>query len=110
MFEVMDFVLDNPCDYLMGFNINFDLQFIYRACERSKITPTNLLPYKVIDPFTIGQAMILSGLLPNLRQTSLKGFCNHFDIEITENNHEAVTDINLTYNLWDAMSKRLSKV
>ena len=51
VYKFCDFVLKNPCDYLVGFNVQFDLSFLRAAFEKAKVNFVNFLPYKVIDPF-----------------------------------------------------------
>lgn len=106
----VDFINDNgPFDYLVGFNVQFDLGFIQRAFERSNVNFVGFLPYKVIDPFVLTQAMIAAGKLPAMRSTSLSSLCEHYSIEVPSTHHEALTDVEMTFKLMQAMLKDLAK-
>lgn len=108
VYKFCDFVLKNPCDYLVGFNVQFDLSFLRAAFERSKVNFVNFLPYKVIDPFVTAQMLILTGNLPNTMKTNLSALCKHYGIN-NEGAHEAMQDIGMTYSLMNAMVHQLSK-
>ena len=108
IYKFCDFVLKNPCDYLVGFNVQFDLAFLRAAFERAKVNFVNFLPYKVIDPFVIAQMLILTGTLPSTLKTNLSALCKHYDIN-SDGAHEAMADIRMTYSLMSRMMQQLSK-
>jgi DNA polymerase III epsilon subunit-like protein len=95
-------------DYLMGFNIQFDLRFLEQAFIRSRINFVNFLPYKVIDPFVLVHTLIQTGCLPNLKYTNLKALCNHYGLEASDS-HTALGDIRNTYLLYLEMKDELAK-
>jgi len=108
----VDFINDNgPFDFLVGFNVQFDLGFIQRAFERSYVNFVGFLPYKIIDPFVLTQAMIAAGKLPAMRSTNLASLCEHYSIKTcnTKESHEAMADIEMTYKLMQAMLQDLRK-
>jgi DNA polymerase-3 subunit epsilon len=108
IYKFCDFVLKNPCDYLVGFNVQFDLAFLRAAFERAKVNFVNFLPYKVIDPFVTAQMLILTGNLPSTMKTNLSALCKHYDIN-SDGAHEAMADIRMTYSLMTRMMQQLSK-
>ena len=106
----VDYINENgPFDYLVGFNVQFDLAFIQRAFERSNVNFVGFLPYKVIDPFVLAQSMIAAGKLPAMRSTSLSSLCEHYSIEVPSTHHEALTDVEMTFKLMQAMFKDLGR-
>lgn len=106
IYKFCDFVLNNPCDYLVGFNVQFDLAFLRTAFERAKVNFVNFLPYKVIDPFILAQTMALTGHLPSSIKTNLSALCKHYGME-TEGAHEALQDIRMTYGLMVRMMNQI---
>jgi DNA polymerase-3 subunit epsilon len=106
VYQLCDFVKKNPCDYLVGFNVQFDLAFLRAAFERAKVNFVNFLPYKVIDPFVIVQALQLAGAVPSTIKTNLAALCHHYRVEANPT-HEALADIEATYQLARVMISNL---
>lgn len=104
-----DWVLDlhYPCDYLLGYNINFDITFLKKAFDDSNIKINNLLPYKVIDPFIIATSLIACGSFPQVKSLSAESMYDLFAIN-SNGIHNADVDVALTWELWQKMSKCFS--
>ena len=106
----VNYVLEQgKIDFLMGFNVQFDLRFLEQAFRRSRINFNNFLPYKVVDPFVLCHTLIDTGHLPNLKYTTLKAFCSHFGIEVApEESHTVLGDIHNTYLVYQEMKNLLN--
>ena len=106
----VNYVLEQgKIDFLMGFNVQFDLRFLEQAFRRSRINFNNFLPYKVVDPFVLCHTLIDTGHLPNLKYTTLKAFCSHFRIEVApEESHTVLGDIHNTYLVYQEMKNLLN--
>lgn len=101
----VDFRNKNACDLLVGFNVGFDIGFLQAAFRKSKVNFQNFLPYKVVDPFVIGQGMIAAGLL-TMRYQTLSAYCDYYEIK-QESAHEALSDVHSTYAVYKAMIEDL---
>lgn len=96
-------------DYLMGFNVQFDIRFIEQACNRQNINFSSLLPYKTIDPFVLAQTMMQAEIISSkLKYTNLKALCKHYGIIQDDPEFHTVSyDIHHTYLLYMDMYNQL---
>lgn len=104
----VDVVLDKKPDYILGYNVNFDLEFIKRTMERHGLNYDGFLPHKIIDPYVIANAMVLSCYLPTMKYMNLKSVCDEFKVDTKASGkmlHSVEADIDCVYRLWDQMSK-----
>ncbi len=95
-------------DYIVGININFDIEFIKSEALKCGIDFGNVLPRKRIDPQIIANSLVDAGVL-KLDSTSSENLYKAFNIEANEI-HDSKADVLTTWQLWLKVKNLLSEL
>lgn len=108
--QFADFCLYNAttCEYLMGMNVQFDLNFIKKAFEKQKVNIDGLLPRKQIDPLHFAAGLIDAGIISKTKYLNSKYLYDLYEIS-SEGIHASDIDVRLTFELWKKMKIQLKK-
>jgi len=94
-------------DYVLGYNVCFDLMFLKMAFERCNVNGQSLLPHKVIDVFALVNTFVLAGIFsPAPKYVNAETIYKMYGI-VSTGIHAAWKDIEMTFNLFQCVKIQL---
>ena len=101
------FLAASPCDYIVGFNVKFDISFIEELFACCNLEADRVIPYKIIDPFVLANIFIDNDIIKGSNGVSAKSLYEYFGIE-ANSIHKSSYDVEYTWQLYKKMSLLLT--